>query len=178
MNLYMEGGPHLRVPMNGFIKRAVGRNLNLKVIPCGSRAKTIDRFAKAAGALPSSILMIDSEGEGLNALAGRLSTETSLPNSRFFFMVELMEAWFLADRQTLGNYFGRGFRPNRLPGNPSVEMIPKQDVLNGLNNATRDSGKGPYKKGTHDGWLLSRLDPSTVYRSCPNFRRLIDHLRR
>ena len=124
--------------------------------------------------------MIDSEGEDLNALASRLSAQTSLPNPdrHFFFMVELMEAWFLADRAALSRYYGRGFRLNRLPGNPNVERIPKQDVLSGLNNATRNSRKGPYKKGTHDGNLLSMLNPSAVYRACPNFHRLIDHLRR
>ena len=179
MNLYLEGGRHLRKPMNSFIRRAIGHRFNLRVIPCGSRSVAIDRFAREARASSSSILLIDSEGEDLIRLARELSRQTGVSESarRIFFMVELMEAWFLADRNALRGYFGQGFRPNRLSGNPNVERIPKQDVLNGLINATRGSRVGAYNKGKHAARLLDRLDPDAVYRSCPNFRRLIDHLR-
>ena len=94
-----------------------------------------------------------------------------------FFMVQLMEAWFIADRNALANYFGAGFRNSALPQNPNVEDIPKQDIENGLRNASRDCAKQHYAKGRDDVRLLERLNPTTVYHACPNFARLIDHLR-
>ena len=44
-------------------------------------------------------------------------------------MIEIMESWFLADRDALARHFGEGFKAAALPGNPArVESIPKRDV--------------------------------------------------
>lgn len=94
-----------------------------------------------------------------------------------FFMVQLMEAWFLADRQSLARYFGREFRANAIPGNPNVEEIPKQDVIDGLHTATRRCGRGAYSKTRHAAALLELINPTAVYNACPNFKMLIDFLR-
>ncbi len=91
-------------------------------------------------------------------------------------MVQLMEAWFLADRETLTGYFGNGFRVNSLPRNPNIENIPRQDVLSGLHSATRECRKGTYNKTNHAAALLNQINPEAVYSVCPNFTLLIDHL--
>lgn len=97
-------------------------------------------------------------------------------NNQAFFMVQLMEAWFLADRQALATFYGQGFNANGLPNNPNIEDIPKRDVENGLHAATRRSRKGTYHKGNHAPDLLGNLNSTAVYTACPNFRRLIDFL--
>ena len=92
-------------------------------------------------------------------------------------MVQLMEAWFLADRETLRNYYGSGFNVGALPANPSIEDIRKTDVESGLRNATRRCGKGAYNKRTHASEPVGLINTSAVYDACPNFARLIDFLR-
>lgn len=172
MMIYMEGSHHLRRPMRQFIRKAVGRTLEIDIKPCGSGNDAIKECRKDAGAL----LLIDAEGTMSQQLVERVSAQIGRGN-RPFFMVQLMEAWFLADRATLAGYFGAGFRENALPGNPNVEGIPKQDVLNGLGEATRGTRKGRYSKGAHDADLLRRIDASAVYDACPHFAGLVDFLR-
>ena len=92
-------------------------------------------------------------------------------------MVQLMEAWFLADRRALQNYYGPRFNTRILPANSQPEGILKGDVINRLRDATRDTPKRAYDKTAHAPDLLRRISPTTVYNACPNFARLIDHLR-
>ena len=91
-------------------------------------------------------------------------------------MVQVMESWFLADREALGAYYGQGFRAGSLPQNPNVEQVAKDDVLNRLEQATRDTNKGRYNKGKHSFDLLERLVPSKVTNASPYAKRFIDAL--
>ncbi len=77
-------------------------------------------------------------------------------------MVQIMESWFLADPDVLESYYGRGFRKQDLRQNPSVEQVPKQDVLDGLEHAARNTTKGRYSKGKHGFEILARIDPVKV----------------
>ena len=171
----MEGGRHLRGPMQAFLIRSAyvihQRPVALDVTPCGSGDDAIRRCARGSG----SVLLIDSEGTVSTQLVDRVNGRIG-HNNRAFFMVQLMEAWFLADRETLTGYFGGGFRVNSLPRNPDVENIRGQDVLHGLHIATRECRKGVYNKTNHAAALLNQLNPEAVYSACPNFARLIDHL--
>ena len=171
MQLYLEGDKLLRPPMGQFIRRATGP-IDLKITPCRSGDDAIKQCAKDMGAA----LLIDSEGALSTQLVNRVAGQIGV-NNRVFFMVQLMEAWFLADRPTLEAYYGRGFNVGSLPGNPNVEDIPKPDVEQRLHNATRRCSKGAYSKTTHAVDLLRQLDPAAVCNACPNFRSLIDFLR-
>ena len=73
-----------------------------------------------------------------------------------------MESWFLADADALESFYGSGFRKQYLSGNPNVEQFPKQDVLNRLDRATRNTSKGRYRKGKHGFAILELLDPAKV----------------
>ena len=93
-------------------------------------------------------------------------------------MVQCMEAWFLADRETLAAVFGNGFRPGALPGQPQVEQVRKQDVLQGMGNATRDcQTRRGYRKGRDSFDILSRLDPQRVAEASPHAERFLNTLR-
>ena len=176
MNVYLEGGNHLRVPMRGFLRRAVGDNINLDVRPCRDRGRAIRLFSQTQSS--DSLLLIDSDGADLNSLRQDVLTRTNSLNARerSFFMVQLMEAWFLADRECLASYYGASFRAGRLPGN-QPEAVAKNDAMDRLRQATQDTPKGAYHKTDHSPDLLHMLNPSAVYNACPNFALLIDHLR-
>ena len=172
MYVYLEGGNHLRKSMKSFLRRAVNRNLLLEVVTCGSGERAASKCSNDSNA----VLLIDSEGTDLNTLGNRVRAQIGRTNHAFF-MVQLMEAWFLADRPTLTTYYGQQFNVSSLPANPSREDIPKRDVENGLRNATRNTSQGVYAKTGHAPELLEQLDPARVYDACPNFARLVDYLR-
>jgi hypothetical protein len=94
-------------------------------------------------------------------------------------MVQIMESWFLADREELAKYFGQGFNANALPGSPTaVESIPKADVERELDNATRSCRKGKYSddKAGHGRELLLLIRPGLVRRASPECERLFQTL--
>ena len=54
-----------------------------------------------------------------------------------FWMVEVMESWFLADVAALKVYYGDSFQENVVRGNPEVEKILRTDVYSRLKRATK-----------------------------------------
>ena len=169
--LYLEGDARLRAPMSQFIRRITGP-IDLNIRPCKSGSDAIKQCDKDTDAL----LLIDSEGALTPQLVQSVASQIGATNHAFF-MVQLMESWFLSDRPMLEAYYGRGFSPGSLPPNPNIENVPKPDVERGLHDATRRCRKGAYHKTTHAPDLLSQLNPATVYNACPNFARFIDYLR-
>ena len=93
-------------------------------------------------------------------------------------MVQCMEAWFLADKDRLVAYYGNGFNQNALPARQDIENIAKNDVLNGLKNATRSGvSKGEYGKGQHSFDILAQIDPDKVVAASPHAKRLVNTLK-
>ena len=90
-------------------------------------------------------------------------------------MVQVMESWFLADREGLAHYFGQGFVQNALPQGTDIEDIRKEDVLAGLKNASQRTKKR-YDKGRDSFQILRHLDASLVTAACPHAKRLIEVL--
>ena len=93
-----------------------------------------------------------------------------------FWMVQLMEAWFLADPEALARYYREGFLSNALKKNPKVEEIPKTDVLDCLKQATRHTQKEKYNKTAHAPDILGMLDSEKVRKAAPNCNRLFQEL--
>ena len=94
-------------------------------------------------------------------------------------MVQVMESWFLADRDTLKSFFGNGFKENKLPAaSRSIEDVSKADVNRALANATEDcKTKSSYGKGEHSFKLLARIDPDKIAGASCWARRFIDELK-
>ncbi len=82
-------------------------------------------------------------------------------------MVQCMEAWFLADKAVLAEYYGNGFRQSALPQNPRIEEVSKRDVLHGLERATVETSKQAYHKTRHGFDILERLSPEAVRNGSP-----------
>jgi hypothetical protein len=93
-------------------------------------------------------------------------------------MVQAMESWFLADRQVLADYYGQGFLAASLPGQPDIELVPKQDVFAALQHASKKTQKKEYHKTRHGFDLLERIDPNLVRAASPHANRLLVVLER
>ena len=158
-----------------------------RIIACGSRDRAYDRFCTAqrnAQANEFIVLLVDSE-EGVERGVGpwaflkrrdNWSRPDGTNDDNVHLMVQCMEAWFLADRDTLAHFFGDGFNANPLPNRPDVENIPKSDLYDALKRATQASRKGKYGKGRHSFDLLAQLDPQKVTQASPYAKRLVDIL--
>ncbi len=94
-----------------------------------------------------------------------------------FLMVQLMETWLLADRNSLKRYFGRKFRENALGQWPQLETVPKAGVIEALQRATAECQR-PYAKGKVSFELLAQADPALVEAACPHSKALLDRLRK
>jgi hypothetical protein len=93
-----------------------------------------------------------------------------------FLMVQVMETWFLTDRQMLRNYFGAALREQHLPEWPTPEAVAKQTVFDALHHATAGCSKS-YSKGKVSFDLLSRVSPGLVQAACPHALTLLNRLR-
>ena len=91
-------------------------------------------------------------------------------------MVQVMETWFLADRQLLKSYFGNQLRENRFKAWPALEDVPKQTIIDALTGATADCSK-VYAKGKVSFEILQDLDPDRVENACPHAKQLLERLR-
>jgi hypothetical protein len=151
----------------------------LGIVAGGSREQTFDKFRTAA--LDSRggevvALLVDSEGP----VAGKTAAEhlrtrdgwdfTGFQTHRVFLMVQTMEAWFLADRDTLAAFYDGGFLSRSLPGSAtSIETIRKEDIEPALKKATKKTNtKGEYQKINHGAVLLALIDPAKVERASPH----------
>ncbi len=193
IRVYFEGDNALRKGFNSFLKSEIDRarqrqhRLGFRTIAGGSTEETIKDFMTAARTHKDAIniVLIDSDnpdnGNLIAEVKQRASWDTEagakIQDEQIHFMVQVMESWFLADRNALKKYYGQGFREKQLPGNPNVEQISKSDVDNGLKNATRDTRKKKYHKTQHAPDLLSSLDVDKVRCNAPSCDRLFHSLR-
>lgn len=93
-------------------------------------------------------------------------------------IVQMVEAWLVADPKSLSEYYGSGFHANSLPAREDVEAIEKRDLLSGLERATQKTQKGRYHKIHHGPALLARVRPDVVRRRAKHCDRLFVTLER
>ena len=155
--LFVEGGGDSktlktasRKGFRTFIENAGLEKQRPRIVACGSRTNAYRDFRNEHNSAPqeggSALLLVDAEGpvreEGpwqhLKAHEGWARPANAMDN-QCYLMVEVMESWFLADRQALIEFYGQGYRAAALPANQNIEQISKQDVLNGLILASRDT---------------------------------------
>jgi hypothetical protein len=172
VKLYVEGGgdhnhaleSRCRQAFSKFFEKA-GVQRRPRVVACGGRSQAIARFQGAAKSGNAPMLLIDSEGPA-----------PTLAPANTFYMVQAMEAWFHADRQTLAEYFGASFKATALSARPNIEEIPKADLFDGLKRAKKDCQAGEYSKGQHSFGILAQIDPSKVAAASPHADRLLKAL--
>ena len=187
IRIYYEGDSKLRQGFREFFDSIYLADVKVTLIACGTTVNTVDDFMRALRTNTDSInlLLIDSDGPDDGKLAASVrnrsswdsSVAVSVTDDQLHFMVQVMEAWFLADRQCLRSYYGPNLRENRLSANAKVEEISKDDVLNGLEDATRGTKKGKYHKTRHAPHLLAQLNMDKVCAASPACARLFSVLK-
>ena len=192
--LYIEGGgdnrrlgAQFREGWTSFFRRAGLGGCMPKVVRGGSREQTFVRFIKSLGDSKDGtvpLLLVDSEApvttghtvwQHLHA-RDRWGTPDTACDDQAFLMVQVMETWFLADREALRVFFGPKFAVNAIREWPRLEDVPKNTVLDVLSKATAKCSK-QYGKGKISFELLAHIDPAHVKAACPHAKSLLDRLR-
>lgn len=194
LHVYVEGGGtsdanrRLRKAFRLLIDEEQGKPCpNIRIIASGDRISAIRDFKRSITSNPAgdrSILLVDSDGavpvheDGWTYLANQPGCEKPVNASTdsAHLMIEIMESWIISDLESLRAYYSNGFRPNRIPSNPDVELIPKADVLSGLYDATRETSKGKYHKVRHGFDLIELLDPTVLKGRAARARQFFEYL--
>ena len=189
VRIFVEGGSQgsaktgCRQAFRTFFEKVIPRR-SFSITASGSRSEAFKDFSLALKQNTGdyNVLLVDSE-EAVTLgpwahLAARKGDEWKKPavatDDQSQLMVQVMESWFLADRDVLAGFYGQGFTPGSLPGQLNVELISKKDVLDGLSNASRNTKtKGEYHKTRHGFDLLGLIDPALVRAASIHAERLV-----
>jgi hypothetical protein len=183
IHIYYEGDGLLKQGLSAFLSeirnRAREKRCSVRLIPTNGTPSRDFGIAIKTNTTSWNILLLDSEGPDNGGLSASLCAEKGWGPSQtdsIFWMVEMMESWFHADKDALQSFYGRGFDRKALRANPEVEKIPKKDLRDGLKAATKDSSKGDYydHKTSHGQKLLELIKPARVREAAPNCRRMFE----
>ncbi|GHV83241.1 hypothetical protein AGMMS50212_05810 [Spirochaetia bacterium] len=193
--LFVEGGGNnndlkteCRHGFSAFLEKAGLKGKMPRIVACGGREQAFDRFSTAIRNNEAAILLIDSEAPiaevnqndkdkkkwkpwtHLKTRPGDLWEKPAKASEiDCHLMVQCMESWFIADREVLKEFFGKGFNESVLPPvqNP-VELLDKIQVYKSLADATKNcEPKRPYGKGEHSFKILALIDPAKVTAASP-----------
>jgi hypothetical protein len=191
IRIHIEGGgdqrdkkQELRKGLGQFLSSlrelARRRNIQWDIVVCGSRNNTFDYFKTALKVHPAAfnILLIDSEGpvksqpwEHLRR-RDRWSKPARVTEDQCHLMVQAMEAWLIADLDTLQTFYGQGFNPKPIPKTANVESVGKRILQSSLREASRDTRTGKYHKTRHAPKILACLKEETVRKKARHCDRL------
>jgi len=180
IRLYVEGGGDrsdgralIREGFGDFLdsarRLARRRRIRWSVTACGGRNAAFDAFKDALESHPEAfiVLLVDSESPVTGNPWEHLRTRDQwdppgVPDEHCHLMVQMVEAWLVADPDVLAKYYGQGFHRNSLPRRDDVEAIPKDQLLQSLGRATADTKKKGYAKIRHCADLLGLLNQDRV----------------
>jgi hypothetical protein len=185
VHIYVEGGgkhsnkyasDQVRRGFTAFIRGPLGdKGDQIRVVSCGSREATFRDFLKGAQTNPArfNVFLVDSDGPVTGSAWEHLRSEAGwdmrgIEEDQCHLMVQIMEAWLLADAANLADYYKQGFNARKIPKVASVESVNKVDVLRVLDEATRVTKKGKYDKVAHGSKLLEKIEAGKV-------RKVADH---
>ncbi|MCP4662278.1 MAG: DUF4276 family protein [bacterium] len=196
--LFVEGGGNNNSALKTECRRALSKLLKAagfegrlpRIVPCGGRRHAYDQFCTAVQNLEEhdlAVLLVDSEvavaeSSPWTHVKQREGDGWDKPDDasddQLHLMVQCMEAWFLADREAMREFFGDGYREKALPPvTGQIENVSKTDMYSKLKAATKDTKtKGAYGKGEHSFKLLARLDPDLVRKASPWAERFFSTL--
>ena len=197
VRIYVEGGGdhkdtkgRFETAFGRFLKelrdRARRKRIRWNVTACGGRTATFDAYAMALRSHPDAfnVLLVDSEGpvsypspcEHLSNRPHDRWQNPGVDDRHCHLMVQTMEAWLIADREKLREYYGQDFYEKALPDNPNVEEIEKDTLLKALKHATRHTKKREYHKTRHAPQILERIRASEVRQKASFCDRLFNTL--
>jgi hypothetical protein len=192
ITIYVEGGGNdnqrlAKECRRGFSEFLKKLGIRVKIVACGGRDNAYHRFCIGLKRNEHCFLLVDSEESVKDKMDVwqhvflRQGDNWEKPNNatehHLHFMVECMEAWFMADKETLADYYNKNFHQNVLPKNSNIEDIPKSTLMESLKKATRDTAKKEYSKGEHSFDILSKIDAIKVIDNSFYAKRLRDTLK-
>jgi len=201
VTVYVEGGSigslrnECRKGFREFLKRAGFKGRMPTFFASGGRRSVYKDYRDAIKNNEEAMLLVDSENAivpqhqkglpdtwqpwahlGVNK-QDLWEKPTGAKDTDCHLMVQVMESWFLADRDALKAFFGQGFNENSLPSAP-VEEVAKDTLFNALKHATRAcKTKATYGKSEHSFKLLATINPEKVTQASPWAKRFVDSLR-
>ena len=191
--LYVEGGgagkdlqARCRKAFATFLAKAGLEGRMPKVVACGPRNEAYKRFKIAFEKREPEgfvAVLVDSERpvrrpgtwQHLAQSPDKWAPPPGANDENAHLMVQCMEAWLLADPDTLAQHFGNGFQEP--PATPSIEQVAKEDLLTRLDTATRGTKAKRYHKGRHSFALLAQVDPARVAEASPHAHRFLEAMR-
>jgi len=195
IRIYIEGGgdgkdtkARLRGGFSFFFKELVqvarSKQIKWNITVCGSRNNAFRDFKNALADRPNAfiILLVDSEAPVKQPPWEHLKLRDNwdspgVDDTHCYLMVQAMEAWFMADIDTLKRFYGQGFKENAIPKNINVETIEKDSLEPSLKAASRDTkSKGEYQKIQHASKLLEMLDVDKVRKASSECDRIFINL--
>lgn len=169
--------------LKGLVQIACKKQIKWDIIVCGSRNNAFRDFNNALQDHPDAfnVLLVDSEAPVSKPPWEHLKSRDNwdspgIDDKHCYLMVQTMEAWFIADIETLKKFYGQGFKENSMPRDLNVERIDKDSLESRLKVATRNTSKGEYQKIQHASKLLELLDVAKVRNAAPNCDRLFTTL--
>lgn len=195
VRVYVEGGgtyrgdqKPLREAFTNLLGRVVKGLSKPRVIACGGRGNAFHEFKIALRSHKDALclLLVDSEGpvkpeaDPWTHVHERRGDGWERPaavkEDQLHFMVQMMEAWIVADVEEMSRYYNKGFNAKALP-HGQLEDVSKEDLEKKLAKATQATAKKSYEKS--DGFvLIGRVNASRVEDACVHARRFFDQLRR
>ena len=123
IRIYIEGDKKLLPGFRQFLDSIYHKGKSIDLSACG--ANSIADLMSGIRRYPDSthVLLIDSEGPlAANPYQGVRQHDHwddqvggNITDYHLNFMVQVMESWFLADRDALKAYYGQGFRKAHCP---------------------------------------------------------------
>ena len=194
IRIYIEGGgdgKNTKAPLRrGFsiffkelVQVACSKKIKWNITVCGSRNNAFRYFNNALADHPNAfiILLVDSEApvklkqQPWEHLKSRDNWDApaGVDETHCYLMVQTMEAWFMADIDTLKNFYGQGFKESAIPKKSNVETIDKNSLERSLKAASRGTkSKGEYQKIHHASELLEMLDVDKVRKASSECDRI------
>ncbi len=141
-------------------------------IKMGNGITTTVRVFKKNTLSERGILLIDLDAPATQKSQKLAEYNLNDVKGDVFFMIQAMEAWFLAQPQVLDNFYGVAIS-QKLPKKNAQDIPQPAEYLMGL---TRNTGKGTYRKIEHGVKLLESLDAHQLEQASVEFANLIKRL--
>ncbi len=173
--IFAEGA---RNTTNGNLRASFGKLLGQAQRPMpdikmsNDMAETIKKFLSETNNRNSSykkvLLLIDLDGPEATRADWLATHELTQYKQHIFFMVQEMEAWFLAQPNVLDVYYPR--LKHDLSGRPPMAIAKPSDELV---KRTKNSSKGTYAKVRDGAQLLMKLNLLQLQADFPDVARLV-----